>query len=57
MTASIDLSQEVLVIDMLTAVKSFLDHNRRQLLRLYGNQALARINLSAICLILCSEAA
>ena len=39
MTLSIDLSQELLAIDMLTDLKSCLEHNRKYVLRslqLYG---------------------
>ena len=40
---SIDLSQEIFEIDILKALKPFLEHNRKhylRLLQLYGDQAL-----------------
>ena len=45
MIASNDLSQEILAMDMLTAIKSPLDDSSkhvRQLSRLYGGQAFAK---------------
>ena len=42
MIASIHISQEIFGIDVLTALKSFLEHRRKHLLRLlqlYGDQA------------------
>ena len=46
MITTIDLSQEILAIDVLTALKSSLKHRRKhilRLLRLYGDQALLGI--------------
>ena len=42
MIADVHISQEIFAIDMLTALKPSLDHDRQlvlQLLRLYGDQA------------------
>ena len=47
MIASSDLQQEILAIDMLTAIKSSLNHSRKhviRLLRLYENQAYSYFN-------------
>ena len=43
MIASIDFSQETLAVDVLTALKSFVEHRRKHILRslrLYGDKAL-----------------
>ena len=51
MIISIDLSQEVFAIDMLRALKSYLKHRCKHVLRplqLYGDQALAMFTLYRI---------
>ena len=46
MVTSFDISQEIISIDMLTALKSSLKHRRKHVLRslqLYGDQALQQL--------------